>query len=220
MKRCFCYLLTLVLGSLAVGGLVFALLRTDVLTLTAATPTALFFFAATAAAGLGGLLAYLLGGLLADRTPALADAWLCCGEASAVGALGALLTALITALSTASGVGLHIGAAPLDDDKCDTVDDQGDGHGDVIVKLRIEPIVQQEPDDCRRQDADDDLEPQVPDPALFLLRLILAEGPQALPEQQHHRQDRPQLDDNLKHVPKLFGNIKLDKIIQQDQMSR
>ena len=38
------------------------LLRTDVLTLTAATPTALFFFAATAAAGLGGLLAYLLGG--------------------------------------------------------------------------------------------------------------------------------------------------------------
>ena len=100
MKRCFCYLLTLVLGSLAVGGLVFALLRTDVLTLTA-----------TAAAGLGGLLAYLLGGLLADRTPALADAWLCCGEASAVGALGALLTALITALSTASGVGLHIGAA-------------------------------------------------------------------------------------------------------------
>ena len=45
MKRCFCYLLTLVLGSLAVGGLVFALLRTDVLTLTAATPTALFFFA-------------------------------------------------------------------------------------------------------------------------------------------------------------------------------
>ena len=49
MKRCFCYLLTLVLGSLAVGGLVFALLRTDVLTLTAATPTALFFFAATAA---------------------------------------------------------------------------------------------------------------------------------------------------------------------------
>ena len=45
MKRCFCYLLTLVLGSLAVGGLVFALLRTDVLTLTAATPTALFFAA-------------------------------------------------------------------------------------------------------------------------------------------------------------------------------
>ena len=67
MKRCFCYLLTLVLGSLAVGGLVFALLRTDVLTLTAATPTALFFFAATAAAGLGGLLAYLLGGLPAGR---------------------------------------------------------------------------------------------------------------------------------------------------------
>ena len=65
----------------------------------------------TAAAGLGGLLAYLLGVLRADRTPALADAWLCCGEASALGALGALLTALITSLSAASGVGLEIGAA-------------------------------------------------------------------------------------------------------------
>ena len=73
MKRCFCYLLTLVLGSLAVGGLVFALLRTDVLTLTAATPTALFFFAATAAAGLGGLLAYLLGGLRCGRPGGAAD---------------------------------------------------------------------------------------------------------------------------------------------------
>lgn len=111
MKRCFCYLLTLVLGSLALGGLVFALLRTGVLTLTPASPAALVFFALTALAGLGGLLAYLLGALRADRTPALADAWLCCGEASAVGALGALLTGLITALSAASGVGLEIGAA-------------------------------------------------------------------------------------------------------------
>lgn len=111
MRRCFCYLLALVLGSLALGGLVFALLRTGVLTLAPATAAADLFFGVTAAAGLGGLLAYLLGVLRADRTPALADAWLCCGEASAIGALGALLTGLITALSAASGVGLEIGAA-------------------------------------------------------------------------------------------------------------
>ena len=111
MKRCFCYLLTLVLGALAVFGLVFALLRTGVLALTAASPAALVFFGLAALAGLGGLLAYLTGVLRADRTPALADAWLCCGEASAIGAMGALLTALITALSAASGVGLEIGAA-------------------------------------------------------------------------------------------------------------
>ena len=111
MRRCFCYLLALVLGSLALGGLVFALLRTGVLTLAPATAAADLFFGVTAAAGLGGLLAYLLGVLRADRTPALADAWLCCGEASAIGALGALLTALITSLSAASGVGLEIGAA-------------------------------------------------------------------------------------------------------------
>ena len=111
MRRCFCYLLALVLGSLALGGLVFALLRTGVLALAPATAAADLFFGVTAAAGLGGLLAYLLGVLRADRTPALADAWLCCGEASALGALGALLTALITSLSAASGVGLEIGAA-------------------------------------------------------------------------------------------------------------
>ena len=111
MRRCFCYLLALVLGSLALGGLVFALLRMGVLTLAPATAAADLFFGVTAAAGLGGLLAYLLGVLRADRTPALADAWLCCGEASALGALGALLTALITSLSAASGVGLEIGAA-------------------------------------------------------------------------------------------------------------
>ena len=111
MRRCFCYLLALVLGSLALGGLVFALLRTGVLTLAPATAAADLFFGVTAAAGLGGLLAYLLGVLRADRMPALADAWLCCGEASALGALGALLTALITSLSAASGVGLEIGAA-------------------------------------------------------------------------------------------------------------
>ena len=111
MRRCFCYLLALVLGSLALGGLVFALLRTGVLSLAPATAAADLFFGVTAATGLGGLLANLLGVLRADRTPALADAWLCCGEASALGALGALLTALITSLSAASGVGLEIGAA-------------------------------------------------------------------------------------------------------------
>ena len=111
MRRCFCYLLALVLGSLALGGLVFALLRTGVLALTPSSPAALVFFGLAALAGLSGLLDYLLGVLRADRTPALADAWLCCGEASAAGALGALLTALIAVLSASSGVGLEIGAA-------------------------------------------------------------------------------------------------------------
>lgn len=41
------------------------------------------FFAAAAAAGLGGLPADLPGMLRAERTPSLADARLCCGTASA-----------------------------------------------------------------------------------------------------------------------------------------
>ena len=111
MKRCLCSLLALALGALAVGGLVFALLRTGVLALTPGTPAALLFFGLAALAGLAGVLAYLLGALRADRAPALADAWLCCGETSALGALGALLTALITLLAASAGVGPEIGAA-------------------------------------------------------------------------------------------------------------
>ena len=111
MKRCLCSLLALALGALAVGALVFALLRTDVIALTPASPAALVFFGLTALAGLTGLAAALVGVLYAQRIPALADAWLCCGEASAVGALGALLTALITLLAAAAGVGPEIGAA-------------------------------------------------------------------------------------------------------------
>ena len=112
MKRCCLYLLFLILGALALGILVFALLRTDVLSLSPGTSSAVAFFSAAAAAGLGGLLAFLLGMLrCCERSPALTDAWLCCGEASAAGAAGALLTALITSLSAASGIGFHIGIA-------------------------------------------------------------------------------------------------------------
>ena len=53
MRRCFCYLLALVLGSLALGGLVFALLRTGVLTLAPATAAADLFFGVTAGRGPG-----------------------------------------------------------------------------------------------------------------------------------------------------------------------
>ena len=95
-------------GAPALGGLVFALLCAGHRALAAATSTAPLFFAATAAAGLGGLPADLPGVLRVERTPSLADARLCCGTASAV---GALLAALIRMLACASGTGLCAGAA-------------------------------------------------------------------------------------------------------------
>ena len=87
----------------------FALLCAGHRALAAATSTAPLFFAAAAAAGLGGLPADLPGVLRVERTPSLADARLCCGTASAV---GALLAALIRMLACASGAGLGVGAAP------------------------------------------------------------------------------------------------------------
>ena len=86
----------------------FALLCAGHRALAAATSTAPLVFAAAAAAGLGGLPADLPGVLRVERTPSLADARLCCGTASAV---GALLAALIRMLACASGAGLCAGAA-------------------------------------------------------------------------------------------------------------
>lgn len=111
MKPCLLQTLALVLGGLALGILVFLLLFTGVLTLTPATvPGVLFFLLAALLAG-GGLLLTVYGLLRSDRTPALADAWLCCGQTAAAGALGALLTSLSTLLTTSLEVGLYIGVA-------------------------------------------------------------------------------------------------------------
>ena len=111
MRICFLKSLTLVLGGLALGILVFILLFTGVLTIVPATAIGIVFFALAAALAGGGLLALAAGILLADRTPALVDAWLCCGELAAIGAIGTLLTALITFLTVSLEVGLYIGVA-------------------------------------------------------------------------------------------------------------
>ena len=99
------------LGGLALSVLVFVLLFTGTLTLVPATALGIVFFSLLALISGGGLLALAAGVLRANRSPALADAWLCCGELAGVGALGALLTSLVTFLTTSLEVGLYIGVA-------------------------------------------------------------------------------------------------------------
>ena len=91
--------------------LVVILLFTGVLTLVPTSPAGLVFFSLTTLLSGGGVLVFLLAALRAERTPALAEAWLCCGQLSLIGALGTVLTSLITLLSTSLEVGLYIGAA-------------------------------------------------------------------------------------------------------------
>jgi len=111
MKYCCRQVLAIALGALALAILVFFLLFTGTLTLVPAAVSGVVFFTLAAVLSGGGLLVLLLATLRAERTPALGDAWLCCGEAAAISALGALLTALITSLTVSLEVGLYIGTA-------------------------------------------------------------------------------------------------------------
>ena len=111
MRSCIRQTLTLALGALALGILVFLLLFFGVLVLIPAAVGGIVFFTLVAALAGSGLLALTLGILRAERSPALADAWLCCGETAAVSALGAVLTALVTALTTSVEVGLFLGVS-------------------------------------------------------------------------------------------------------------
>ena len=111
MRICFLKSLALVLGGLALGILVFILLFTGVLTVIPTTAAGIAFFMLTAIFAGSGLLLLAAGVLRTERTPALTDAWLCCGTTAAIGAIGTLLTALITFLTVSLEVGLYIGVA-------------------------------------------------------------------------------------------------------------
>ena len=111
MKFCIRQALGLVLGALVLGILVFFLLFTGLLTVVPSTSVGIVFFTLTSLGSVGVLLVLVLGVFAADRTPALADGWLCCGELAGIGAIGTLLASLITLLTVSLGVGLYLGVA-------------------------------------------------------------------------------------------------------------
>ena len=111
MRNCILQMLSLVLGGLALGILAFVLLFTGALTLVPTAAPGIAFFTLTTLLAGGGALAFLLTVLRSERTPALTEAWLCCGQLSLIGALGTVLTSLITLLSVSLEVGLYVGIA-------------------------------------------------------------------------------------------------------------
>ena len=113
MRSCIRQAAALVLGGLALGVLVFFLLFTGLITLVPTAVGGIVFFTLVSVISAAAVLTLTVGVLLADRTPALADAWLCCGEISMVGAFGALLTSLLTALTVSLEVGLFVGVAVI-----------------------------------------------------------------------------------------------------------
>lgn len=111
MRACIRQAAALVLGGLALGVLVFFLFFTGMLTLVPAAAGGIVFFTLVSVIAAAAVLTLTAGVLQAERTPALADAWLCCGELSVVGGLGALLTSLLTSLTVSLEVGLFVGVA-------------------------------------------------------------------------------------------------------------
>lgn len=112
LMKLFCrQTLALALGALALGILVFFLLYTGTLALSPTEVSGRVFFTLVSALSGGGLLVLTAGVLRANRSPALADGWLCCGETAAVSALGTLLTVLLTSLTASTETGLYVGTA-------------------------------------------------------------------------------------------------------------
>ena len=112
------------------------------------------------------------------------------------------------------------GAAVLHHQEQHTVQDEHGGHRDVIVEVRLHPVVQRA-DDQHRQGSGHHLEPQVPDTGLGdHTALPQTKGPQLAPEQHHHSQNGTQLDDHPEHGHELLAGVEPDDLLQQDHMAR
>ena len=111
------------------------------------------------------------------------------------------------------------GAAVFHHDEEDAVQDQHGGHGDVIVEVCLEPVVQRA-DDQHGQGGGHHLEPELPDFRLGRHPAVPdAEGPELVPEQHHHRKDGTQLDDHAEHGHELFAGVEMDELFHQDHMA-
>ena len=111
MRTCTHQTVCLLLGGLALGVLVFFLFYTGLVTLAPAAVGGIVFFTLVSVIAAAAVLALTAGVLLAERTPALADAWLCCGQTAFIGGAGTLAASLLTSLTVFTEVGLYVGVA-------------------------------------------------------------------------------------------------------------
>ena len=59
-----------------------------------------------------------------------------------------------------------------------------------------------------------DLEPQLPDGGLgYHPAMLQPKGPELVPEQHHHGQNGPQLDDHPEHGQKFLAGVEVDELL-------
>lgn len=114
----------------------------------------------------------------------------------------------------------HIPVPVLDHDKSNTEHDQRHRNTGRIVEQRVKHVVERQPDHRRRDTCYQDLEPEHENIGPDHRFLLEPERKDLVPEQQHYRQDRPQLDHHQKHLPELFRHIQLHEFIQKDHVPR
>ena len=106
-------------------------------------------------------------------------------------------------------------------DKRDAVNDERPGDDDGRVQVRFNVIVKQKRDGRAGNAGDDNLEPKR-ERILFpegLRPVLHLEGQHLLEEQHHHREDRPELDDDKKHLLERLARAELQKLVHKQHMA-
>ena len=85
-----------------------------------------------------------------------------------------------------------------------------------IIEMLVYPIVQSQTDDRRRHAGQHDFAPQRH--GIGLQAQTTGKRPKLVEIQHHHRHNRPQLDHDQKHLPKLGRHVQRHKLVQQNHM--
>src|SRR5699024_1720237 len=113
----------------------------------------------------------------------------------------------------------HIAVAVLDNQEQDTKQDQHNGDRLVIVEQGVEYVVEQDANHAGGDRGHQDLAPHVHLFAVDPPAAAHAEGEDIGPVDQHDGKDGAKLDDDQEDLPERLGDVKLDKLVEQDHVS-
>ncbi len=117
----------------------------------------------------------------------------------------------------------------FDEQESDTHQNQHHGYTDPVIEMGVDPVIQGQTDYRCRNARHNRFCPQpehlpVQNPHGSLLRIMLAapapvQRPDVMPVQQHHGQNRPQLNHHQEHIPEFLLHIHCHELVQQDHVA-
>ena len=100
------------------------------------------------------------------------------------------------------------------------IDDQSSGHHPGGHEVLIHPVVQGQAHHRRGDAGQHHLAPQVPSVPLLADRLAGRKWIEPMEKQQQYRQNSAQLNYIAVHIHKFCGDVELDELIHQNEVSR